>query len=96
MGENGRLEGELFRQISAKGSQVGHFENYLSISKGGSSSKVLAKVSAENVRVASTPKFKRCRVSAVWDFPPGCGRVTTSNFGLTRQIAVDQSSQGKW
>jgi len=23
----------------------------------------------------STPKFKRRAVSAVWDFPPGCGRV---------------------
>ncbi|KAH1097085.1 hypothetical protein J1N35_014006 [Gossypium stocksii] len=30
----------------------------------------------------------------VWDFLPGCGRVTASNIGLSRQIAVDQSSQG--
>ncbi|KAK5833510.1 hypothetical protein PVK06_017354 [Gossypium arboreum] len=41
-------------------------------------------------RVAFAPKFKRRRVSAVRDFPPGCGRVTTPNFGLSRQIAVDQ------
>ncbi|KAH1039076.1 hypothetical protein J1N35_040819, partial [Gossypium stocksii] len=65
------------------------------MSKGGSSSKVLAKVPAKNVRVASTPKFKRHRVSVVRDFLPGCRRVTASNFGLTRQIVVDQSSQCK-
>ncbi|KAH1097291.1 hypothetical protein J1N35_014212, partial [Gossypium stocksii] len=47
-------------------------------------------------RVAFSPKFKQHRVSTVRDFPLGCGRVTTSNFGLSRQIAVDQSSQGKF
>ncbi|KAH1063955.1 hypothetical protein J1N35_028942, partial [Gossypium stocksii] len=52
----------------------------LSICKRGSSSKMLAKVPAKNVRVASTPKFKWLRVSTAWDFPPGCRRVTTSNF----------------
>ncbi|KAH1031479.1 hypothetical protein J1N35_043653 [Gossypium stocksii] len=46
------------------------------MSKGSSSHKVMAKVPAENVCIASTPKFKRRRVSAVQDFPPGCGRVT--------------------
>ncbi|KAH1097324.1 hypothetical protein J1N35_014245, partial [Gossypium stocksii] len=56
------------------------FNKNLSMSKGGSSSKVLTKVPAENVPVASTRKFKRRRVSAIWDFPPGCGRVTASNF----------------
>ncbi|KAH1097553.1 hypothetical protein J1N35_014474, partial [Gossypium stocksii] len=53
----------------------------LLMSKGGSSSKVLAKVPAENVRVASTPKFKRHRVSVVRDFPPRCGRVTHQTLG---------------
>ncbi|KAH1039071.1 hypothetical protein J1N35_040814 [Gossypium stocksii] len=56
----------------------------------------MAKVSAEIERVVSAPKFKRYKVSVVWDFPPKCGRVTASNFGLSRQIALDQSSQGKW
>ncbi|KAH1122496.1 hypothetical protein J1N35_005656 [Gossypium stocksii] len=46
------------------------------MSKGSSSHKVMAKVPAENVRIASTPKFKRRRVSVVRDFPPGCGKVT--------------------
>ncbi|KAK5785517.1 hypothetical protein PVK06_040109 [Gossypium arboreum] len=44
--------------------------------------------------IASSPNFKRHRVSAVWDFPPGCGRVTAPNFRLSRQIIVDRSSQG--
>ncbi|KAH1098066.1 hypothetical protein J1N35_014987 [Gossypium stocksii] len=55
----------------------------------------MAKVSAEFERVVSAPKFKRRKVSAVRDFLPGCGRVTAPNFGLSRQIAVDQFSQGK-
>ncbi|KAH1031805.1 hypothetical protein J1N35_043979 [Gossypium stocksii] len=40
--------------------------------------------------VTTTPKFKRCKVSAVQDFPPGCKRGTTSDFGLHKQIVVDQ------
>ncbi|KAH1129665.1 hypothetical protein J1N35_001043, partial [Gossypium stocksii] len=44
---------------------------------------VTAKVPAKNMRIISTPKFKRHRVSAIWHFLPGCGRVTASNFGLT-------------
>ncbi|KAH1039209.1 hypothetical protein J1N35_040952 [Gossypium stocksii] len=62
--------------------------------RGGASDKVMAKVPAEIERVVSAPKFKRHRVSEVWDFPLGCGRVTASNFGLRRQIVVDRSSQG--
>ncbi|KAH1122008.1 hypothetical protein J1N35_005168 [Gossypium stocksii] len=56
----------------------------------------MAKVLAEYERVAVTPKFKWRKVSAVRDFSPGCRRVTTSNLGLSRQISVDQSSEGKW
>ncbi|KAH1097482.1 hypothetical protein J1N35_014403 [Gossypium stocksii] len=56
----------------------------------------MAKVPAVIEHIASSPKFKRCRVSAVRDFPPRYERVIASNFGLSRQIAVDQSSQGKW
>ncbi|KAH1123072.1 hypothetical protein J1N35_006232 [Gossypium stocksii] len=40
--------------------------------------------------VISTPKFKRRKVSAVRDFPPGCGRGATTNLELNGQIAVDQ------
>ncbi|KAH1073588.1 hypothetical protein J1N35_025916 [Gossypium stocksii] len=40
--------------------------------------------------VTTTPKFKRCKVSTVRDFLPGCGRGPTMDFGLNRQIAVDQ------
>ncbi|KAH1056117.1 hypothetical protein J1N35_034182 [Gossypium stocksii] len=53
------------------------------------------RVSTRGALAVSTPKFKQCRVSVVRDFPSGCGRVTASNYGLTRQIAVDHSSEGK-
>ncbi|KAH1039188.1 hypothetical protein J1N35_040931 [Gossypium stocksii] len=61
----------------------------------GGSSKVVAKVPAGNERVATSPKFKRRKVSAIQDFLPGYERATASNFVLNRQIAIDQSSQGK-
>ncbi|KAH1129742.1 hypothetical protein J1N35_001120 [Gossypium stocksii] len=64
--------------------------------KGGASDKVMAKVLVECERIVTTLKFKWRKVSVVWDFPPGCGRVTASNFGLSRQISIDRSSQGKW
>ncbi|KAH1039709.1 hypothetical protein J1N35_041452 [Gossypium stocksii] len=64
--------------------------------KGGSSKKEMAKGLAVIELVAFSPKFKWRRVSMVRDFPPRCGRVTASNFGLSRQIAVDQSSQGNY
>ncbi|KAH1064113.1 hypothetical protein J1N35_029100, partial [Gossypium stocksii] len=63
--------------------------------EGGSSKKVVAVVPSDNRVVLSTLNFKRRRVSAVRDFLLRCGRVTVSNFGLTRQIAVDRSSDGK-
>ncbi|KAH1107066.1 hypothetical protein J1N35_010834, partial [Gossypium stocksii] len=50
------------------------------MSKGGSS-KVVAKVSAVIEHIAFTPTFKRHTVSVIRDFLPGCGRVTTTNFG---------------
>ncbi|KAH1082212.1 hypothetical protein J1N35_021973 [Gossypium stocksii] len=64
--------------------------------KEGASDKVMANVPAGYERIAATPKFKRRKVSTVWDFPPGYRRVTASNFELCRQIAVNQSSQGNW
>ncbi|KAH1121717.1 hypothetical protein J1N35_004877 [Gossypium stocksii] len=53
------------------------------------------RVSTGSALTVSTHKFKRRRVSTVRDFSLGCGRVTVSNYGLTRQIAVDHSSEGK-
>ncbi|KAH1114710.1 hypothetical protein J1N35_008088 [Gossypium stocksii] len=44
--------------------------------------------------VISTPKFKRCKVSAVRDFLPGCRRGGTTNLELNRQITVDQDIIG--
>ncbi|KAK5825525.1 hypothetical protein PVK06_020369 [Gossypium arboreum] len=64
------------------------------MSKGGSSNKVMIVVLAGSVCVASALKFKRRRMSAIWDFPPSCGRVTAPNFGIGRQIIVDRSTQG--
>ncbi|KAH1122032.1 hypothetical protein J1N35_005192 [Gossypium stocksii] len=60
----------------------------------GQSEERSGRVPVEIENVISTPKFKRRRVSAVRDFSPGYRRVTASNFGLSRQIAIDQSSQG--
>ncbi|KAH1039507.1 hypothetical protein J1N35_041250 [Gossypium stocksii] len=77
---------------SARGTHLVHFGK---VRVWGSSKKEMAKVLAMIERVASSPKFKWRKVSVVQDFPSGCGRVTVSNFGLNRQIAVDQSSQGK-
>ncbi|KAH1039182.1 hypothetical protein J1N35_040925 [Gossypium stocksii] len=64
--------------------------------KGGAGDKVIEKVTVEIECVVSALKFKWRKVSAVWDIPRGCGRVTAPNIGLSRQIVVDQSSQGKW
>ena len=38
-----------------------------------------------------TPKFKHRAVSAVWDFPPGCG----PSSGENRQIVVVHDIEGK-
>ncbi|KAH1107755.1 hypothetical protein J1N35_011523, partial [Gossypium stocksii] len=51
--------------------------------KEGASSKVKAVVPVDSMCFASIPNFKRHRVSTVRDFPPGCEKVTASNFGLT-------------
>ncbi|KAH1056225.1 hypothetical protein J1N35_034290 [Gossypium stocksii] len=52
------------------------------------------RVSIGSALVVCTPKFKQRRVSTVRDFSPGCRRVTASNYGLTRQIAIDHSNEG--
>ncbi|KAH1114072.1 hypothetical protein J1N35_007450, partial [Gossypium stocksii] len=55
----------------------------------------MAKVPAELKDIASTLKFKQRKMSAIQDFPPGCGRVTASDTRLSELITVDRSSQGK-
>ncbi|KAH1056145.1 hypothetical protein J1N35_034210 [Gossypium stocksii] len=50
----------------------------------------MAKVMTGFEHVTTMPKFKRCKVSAIRDFLPGCGRGATTDFGLNRQITVDQ------
>ncbi|KAH1097590.1 hypothetical protein J1N35_014511 [Gossypium stocksii] len=58
--------------------------------KGDVSGKEMAKVTMGFEHVTTIPKFKRRKVSAVRDFPPGCRRGATMDHGLNRQIAVDQ------
>ncbi|KAK5785498.1 hypothetical protein PVK06_040089 [Gossypium arboreum] len=65
------------------------------MSKGGSSNKVMTVVLTGSGCVASALKFKRRRVSTVWDFPPDCRRVTAPNFGLSGQITVDRQNAEK-
>ncbi|KAH1031849.1 hypothetical protein J1N35_044023, partial [Gossypium stocksii] len=60
--------------------------------KGNSSGKEMANVMTGFEHVTTIPKFKRRKVSTVRDFPPGCRRGATTDFGLNRQIAIDQGS----
>ncbi|PPD75644.1 hypothetical protein GOBAR_DD27431 [Gossypium barbadense] len=57
----------------------------LPMGKEGASSKVIAKVPTEFERVAFTPKFKRRKASALWDFSPGCRSVATPISGTSGQ-----------
>ncbi|KAH1130338.1 hypothetical protein J1N35_001716 [Gossypium stocksii] len=50
----------------------------------------MANVTTGFEHVTIIPKFKRRKVSAIRDFPPGCGRGATTDLGLSRQISVDQ------
>ncbi|KAH1064114.1 hypothetical protein J1N35_029101 [Gossypium stocksii] len=54
-----------------------------------SSKKVMAMVSVENELAAPASKFKQLRVSAVQDFPPGCGTVAAPNSRSSKQITID-------
>ncbi|KAH1039676.1 hypothetical protein J1N35_041419, partial [Gossypium stocksii] len=63
------------------------------IEKGNTSGKEMVNVTIGFEHVTIIPKFKQHKVLAVRDFPPGCGRGTTSDFGLHRQIVVDQGSR---
>ncbi|KAH1073044.1 hypothetical protein J1N35_025372 [Gossypium stocksii] len=91
---SGWLGPKLFRDKS--GVSDGDMDEDISISKGDASSKEMTNVSVRYEHVTTTPKFKRRKVSVVLDFPTGCERGTASDFGLNRQITVDQSSQGKY
>ncbi|KAH1091616.1 hypothetical protein J1N35_018873, partial [Gossypium stocksii] len=66
-----------------------HFHEDFTVSKWGSS-KVSVKMPTEDESVTTTPKFKQRKVSAVWDFLPGCRRGATTDLGLNKQISVDQ------
>ncbi|KAH1114854.1 hypothetical protein J1N35_008232 [Gossypium stocksii] len=57
--------------------------------KGDVSGKEMTNVTTRFEHVTTIPEFKRRKVSAVRDFPPGCGRGATTDHGLNRQIAVD-------
>ncbi|KAH1046725.1 hypothetical protein J1N35_037509 [Gossypium stocksii] len=70
------------------------FNQELSMSKG-SSDKVKVVVPVDSGRVAFAPKFKRRKVSAFRYILSGSRRGTASDFGISRQITIDQSSQGK-
>ncbi|KAH1114562.1 hypothetical protein J1N35_007940 [Gossypium stocksii] len=58
--------------------------------KGSASDKEMATMASGFEHVTTTPKFKRCKVSAVQDFPPRCRRGSTIDFELNRHIAIDQ------
>ncbi|KAH1056849.1 hypothetical protein J1N35_034914 [Gossypium stocksii] len=50
----------------------------------------MAKVTTGFEHVTTMSKFKRCKVSVIRDFLPGYRRGATTDFGLNRQIAIDQ------
>ncbi|KAH1039897.1 hypothetical protein J1N35_041640 [Gossypium stocksii] len=60
----------------------------------GSNRKAMTVVPAGIGLVVPAPKFKQRKVSAIWDFPPGCGRVTAPSSRSSEVITVDRSSQG--
>ncbi|KAH1114393.1 hypothetical protein J1N35_007771, partial [Gossypium stocksii] len=60
------------------------------MSKGNTSGKEVANVMTKFEHVTTIPKFKRCKVSRVWDFLPGCRRGATMDLRLNMQIAIDQ------
>ncbi|KAH1082917.1 hypothetical protein J1N35_022678, partial [Gossypium stocksii] len=69
---------------------VRKIEGQILMGKGDISGKEIAKVTTGFEHVTTIPKFKQRKVSAVWDFSPGCERGATTDHRLNRQIAVDQ------
>ncbi|KAH1039221.1 hypothetical protein J1N35_040964, partial [Gossypium stocksii] len=43
---------------------------------------------AEDGHIGPAPRFKQCKVSAVWDFSPGCGKVATPVITSSEQATV--------
>ncbi|KAH1082915.1 hypothetical protein J1N35_022676 [Gossypium stocksii] len=62
----------------------------------GFSRKAMTMVPAGNGLIVPAPKFKQRKMSAIRDFPPGCGRITALSSRSSELIIVDQSTQGKW
>ncbi|KAH1129520.1 hypothetical protein J1N35_000898 [Gossypium stocksii] len=60
-----------------------------------SSREVMTEVSPGKGLEITAPKFKLRKVSAIRDFPLGYRRGTASDFGLNRQITVNQSDEDK-
>ncbi|KAH1082389.1 hypothetical protein J1N35_022150 [Gossypium stocksii] len=58
--------------------------------KGDVSGKEMTNMTTGFEHVTTIPQFKRRKVLAVRDFPPGYRRGATTDHGLNRQIAVDQ------
>ncbi|KAH1073154.1 hypothetical protein J1N35_025482 [Gossypium stocksii] len=56
----------------------------------------MAKVTTGLEHATTIPKFKRHKVSVVLDFPPRCRRGATTDFGLRRQISVEQGKDGQY
>ncbi|KAH1073181.1 hypothetical protein J1N35_025509 [Gossypium stocksii] len=50
----------------------------------------MANVTIGFEHITTTPKFKRRKVPAIRDFSSGCRRGATTDFGLNRQVTVDQ------
>ncbi|KAH1107815.1 hypothetical protein J1N35_011583, partial [Gossypium stocksii] len=71
---------------------VREIEGQILMGKEDISGKETAKVTTGFEHVTTIPMFKRCKVSAIRDFPLGCGRGATMDHGLNRQIIVDQGS----
>ncbi|KAH1032165.1 hypothetical protein J1N35_044339 [Gossypium stocksii] len=72
---------EVFENMLQEGTST---EASCSYSEGGS-----GRVPTENGLVAPAPRFKQCKVSAVRDFPPGCGWVAAPITRLSEQATID-------
>ncbi|GAV79762.1 LOW QUALITY PROTEIN: SET domain-containing protein/YDG_SRA domain-containing protein/Pre-SET domain-containing protein, partial [Cephalotus follicularis] len=60
----------------------------VSLSSGSNSEGNMGRFPTENGHCASQPKYKRRRVSAVRDFPPGCGRLGPQIISTKSEEAV--------
>ncbi|OMO73766.1 hypothetical protein COLO4_26875 [Corchorus olitorius] len=56
---------------------------------------LLGKVPAENGHIAPTPKYKQRRVSAIRDYPPGCGRLAAPVTTPSEQAQGPKTSESE-